>query len=182
MKLSICLLGAALVLVPAAVSADSPREFLNKAAQGDNSEIMLGRLAQNRGMNPGVRDFGRTLVADHMTARDDVERTARRMGIRVDRDTTFEARNERDRLNGMRGPQFDREFIRYMIDDHRKDINDFREEARERHGGAGDLARRQLPTLQKHLDLALSLNDRIDRNVGWDRRNYRDRDHDRYGR
>ena len=47
-----------------------------------------------------------------------------------------------------------------MIDDHRKDIAEFRDEAREGHGAVSDLARRQLPTLRKHLDMAIALDNR----------------------
>lgn len=175
MKISSLLLGAALLLVPAAAMADSPRQFLTKAAQGDNGEIMLGQLAQRRAENSGVRDFGGTLVSDHVQARDDVERTARQMRIYLGRDMAPEARDERNRLQGLRGGDFDREFIRFMINDHRNDIRAFREETREPHGPASDLAQRQLPTLQKHLDMAMALNNQIERDVGYGHRDYRDR-------
>jgi len=167
---------AAAVLLPSVALADNPQHFLRKAIEGDNSEMMLGRMAQSQAENDGVRNYGRTLASDHRQARADAVRTATRMGVRGaewDRDVAPEARDERDRLSSMRGREFDREFIRYMIDDHRKDISDFRDEAREDHGPASQMAQRQLPTLQKHLDIALSLQPRLtDRNVGYQ---YRDR-------
>ena len=183
MKGSSLLLGAALLLVPAAAFADSPRDFLTKAAQGDNGEIMLGRMAQQRAENPGVRDFGRTLVNDHYQARGDVERTAQRMRIYLDRGMAQAAQDERNRLQGLRGGEFDREFVRYMVEDHQNDIRDFRNEARESQDPASQLARRQLPTLQKHLDMAMALNNQIQRDVGYGHRDYRDRnDYNRYDR
>jgi len=141
--------------------------------------MMLGRLAQSRAESAAVKRYGKTLESDHWDARIEVQATARRMRLGYIanlRDIAPEARAEQRRLSGMRGRDFDREFIRYMVDDHRKDISDFREEAREGNDPAAQLARRQLPTLQKHLDIALSLqanvSDRDDR--------YRDRDRDRY--
>jgi putative membrane protein len=159
MNRSILLAGSVvfLALTPVAAQADNPRAFLQHALQGDNSEIMLGRLAADRARNPAMRDYGQTLASDHVQARQEVVDVGRRFGLRPDREPAPEARDERDRLSGMRGREFDREFIRYMIDDHRKDISDFRDEARENHGAVSDLARSQLPTLRKHLDTAIAL-------------------------
>jgi putative membrane protein len=140
--------------------ADSPRNFLIDAQNGANSEIMLGRLAIERGRSPGVREFGQTLVTDHSQAREEVRSLGLQFGVPPSREVTPEAREERERLMAMRGRGFDREFVRYMIEDHRKDIGEFRDEAREQHGSVSTLARRQLPTLRKHLDMALALDNR----------------------
>jgi putative membrane protein len=69
----------------------------------------------------------------------------------------MKAIREQERLRTMGGNGFDQEFVRYMIDDHRQDIADFRGEAHEMHGPASKLAREQLPTLRKHLDMALAI-------------------------
>ena len=172
---------AALSFGSLAARADSPREFLMQAQQGANSEIMLGRLAAERARNPGVREFGQTLVSDHRQGREEVRSLGYRFGLQPTREMTQEALAERDRLMAMRGRGFDREFIRYMIDDHRKDIAEFRDEAREGHGAVSELARRQLPTLRKHLDMAMALDNRSGRFDGnyvgaGDTSDWRDRD------
>jgi putative membrane protein len=181
MKRSLYLAGTfltAALLAPVAAQADSPREFLQHALRGDNSEILLGKLAADRARSPAVRDFGRTLVADHSKARDEVLDVGRRFGVRPDREPTPEAREMHHRLMDMRGRDFDREFISHMVDDHRKDVDEFRDEARERHGAVSDLAARQLPTLREHLRTAISLERRDGR---FDGRldQARDRDSDR---
>ena len=178
--LPLLLASATLLVVPATAFADSPRHFLQDALRGDNSEIMLGRLAADRARDPGVRDFGRTLASDHSQARDEVIQVGRRMGIRPNRDVSDEARELRDHLQDARGRDFDRMFIRYMVDDHRHDIDAFRDEAREHHGAVSDLAARQLPTLQKHLDMAVALDHSNDRRADRDG-DYCDHDHDRDG-
>jgi putative membrane protein len=163
-----------------AAQADSPREFLIQAQQGNNSEIMLGRLAADQGRSPAVRDFGNRLVSDHRQARDEVRDVGRRFGLRPDRDIAPEAREERDRLAGLRGREFDREFIRYMVDDHRKDIGEFRDEAREQHGAVSELAQRQLPTLREHLRMAIALERSDGRSSELGAARARDRDQDQY--
>lgn len=164
---SSCFAVIAVALLPTAALADSPRHFLQHALEGDNSEIMLGKLAADKARDPQVREFGRMLAADHSQAREDVIRLGERMGVRRNRDVSPDAKDERDKLQGMEGREFDREFIRYMVRDHRMDISDFQNEMRENHGPVSELAARQLPTLQKHLETATDLDggrrDRRDR-------------------
>jgi hypothetical protein len=81
----------------------------------------------------------------------------REFGLRQTWQPSDEARDERQKLDGLGGREFDREFIRYMVDDHRKDVSAFRDEANENHGQVSDLARNQLPTLRNHLRMALAL-------------------------
>lgn len=152
-----CAAFALALALPLAAHAQDPQEFLRKAIKGDNSEIMLGHIAEMRGASPAVRHFGHTLIVDHMMAREQAMRVASRMGAPPPEGPTREAMMERDRLSGMGGPAFDHEFVRYMIDDHRKDIGDFRMEADAMNGPVSRIARQQLPTLRKHLDIAMSI-------------------------
>jgi len=169
---------ALLALSPAA-QADSPRQFLQNALQGANSEIMLGRMAAERARSPAVREFGQTLVSDHQQARQELRDLGRDFGLRPGWQPSDEARDERQKLDGLRGRDFDREFVRFMIDDHRKDISEFRDEANEQHGRVSDLARNQIPAMRNHLRMAIAL-ERSDGRTsqgGWNMA--RDRDNDR---
>lgn len=163
--------------------ADSPRQFLRQALQANNSEIMLGNLAAERARSPAVREFGQTLVSDHQQARHEVVEMGRRFGVWPNRQPSDEARDERDRLMDLQGREFDREFVRYMIDDHRKDISEFRDEAREEHDAVSDLARSQIPTMRNHLRMAIALerSDGRSSEGGWDMARERfDRDNNGY--
>lgn len=163
------LAGVAVLTVAAAapVMAQGPaagrpmdRHFLEKAIKGDNSEIQLGQMAQRQGQSEGVRNFGQMLEADHREARRQAVEVARPMGMTPPDEMMPEARREADKLKVMNGRAFDREFARYMVKDHRKDISDFETEARRGHGPTADLARQTLPVLRKHLQVAERLVDR----------------------
>lgn len=163
MKLAVLL--SAVILLPGTTltaAADSPRDFLQKALQGDNSEMMLGQIAERSGSSRMVREYGATLVRDHAKARAQVLAVGRHYGLRDDRQPAPEASQERQKLAGMRGDEFDREFARYMVHDHENDIADFRDEAGEHHGQVSRLAESQLPTLEKHLRLAQQINNSAD--------------------
>lgn len=181
MKHSFLLAGSvmALLALSPAAQADSPRQFLQNALQGANSEIMLGRMAAERARSPAVREFGQTLVSDHQQARQELRELGRDFGLRPGWQPSDEARDERQKLDGLRGRDFDREFVRFMIDDHRKDISEFRDEANEQHGRVSDLARNQIPAMRNHLRMAIAL-ERSDGRTsqgGWNMA--RDRDNDR---
>jgi putative membrane protein len=137
--------------------ADSPQDFLTKAIQGDNSEIMLGKLAQQNGGSAGVRDYGRMLVTDHTKARNQVVALARKQNVTPTDAASDEGNQERDKLAGLHGADFDKEFVRFAIEEHQKDITEFEDEAKENHGAVSALAKQQLPVLRKHLSMAQKL-------------------------
>ena len=154
------LAAGALSLAAAGAAGARPmhdKAFLAKAIKGDNSEVMLGQLAQQQGASQGTKDFGTMLVTDHGHARDEASQLAGSLGAPAPTDPMGEAIRERHRLEHLSGPAFDHELARYMVEDHTKDIADFRREADHGHGPVADLARKTLPDLHKHLDMARSL-------------------------
>jgi putative membrane protein len=152
------LLGAALFLGTTSASfAVSDYEFLKNAIRGSESEVFLGRLAATNASRGDVKSFGQMLVDDHSKARDEATGLVQQMGMIATNAPNSEAGEERETLKQLKGEAFDKEFVRYMIEDHKKDIAAFRREASARPGPAKDFASRTLPTLQKHLDTAEGL-------------------------
>lgn len=158
MRLSIAL-ATLLAVSTAAVSAHaaSDRTFLKKAIEGDNSEMTLGQMAEQKGASAGVRAFGRMLYTDHSQSKQEVVPIARAHGVPATDALQPAAIAERRKLSHLSGPAFDHEFASYMVKDHRQDISDFEKQT---HSGAADvanLARSTLPVLHKHLATAESL-------------------------
>lgn len=151
------LFATAILAATPALAAKPAANFLRDAIKGDNSEVRLGRLIENRGASAQVRDFGRTLVRDHSAGRIQASALARRMGVRPPREMMAEARAEYAKLSHMRGRRFDMEVRRYMINDHQKDIGEFMAQARGGDPRTSHLARATLPTLRKHLRIAESI-------------------------
>ena len=149
--------GLPLLLAAGTAMAKTDKSFISDAVKGDNSEVSLGKLAVSKGASKGVRDFGQSLEADHAKARRQAVAVATRMGVTPPTGMKDEAKSERQKLEKLSGSAFDREFARYMVEDHKKDIEEFTDEAR--HGGqrVSKLAKMQLPTLKKHLKMAEKL-------------------------
>ena len=139
------------------VAAPSPQDFIKDAIQGDNSEIMLGQLAQQKGGSDKVKSFGQMLVDDHTKAKQEASDVAGKLGVQPPADPAQEAKDENAKLSKMSGDDFDKEFASYMVKDHLKDIAMFQDEAKADQGPAGQLAGKTVPTLEKHLKVAQSL-------------------------
>jgi putative membrane protein len=152
---SVACAAAAAIAAPAFANTS---EFLTKAIKGDNSESRLGALAMRSGHSPQVRRFGAMLVRDHDKARRQAVPVAARYRVPVPDAMADEAQAEYAKLKRMRGAAFDREFGRYMVDDHRKDIADFKEEVASRDpADVRALAQKTLPALRRHLAAARAI-------------------------
>ena len=135
---------------------DKARDFLTSAMQGDNSEVMLGKLATERASSPAAKHFGQMLVDDHSMHLQKVVKVASGMNVPAEHQAAPAAEKERDKLSKLDGDKFDHEFAEYMVKDHRKDIAEYEKAARMT-GDTGQLARDTLPTLHKHLSEAEKL-------------------------
>ena len=144
-------------LLAGSALAGPDRTFLKKALEGDNSETALGRMAEQHGASPGVRDFGRMLSEDHTAAKAKALPVAQAHGVPATDEMAPEAKAEARKLERLSGRGFDHEFARYMVSDHKKDIADFQKEARRGDRASAALARETLPDLRKHLRTAQQL-------------------------
>jgi putative membrane protein len=143
---------------PLALAANTKADaFIQKAIQGNLAEIKVGQLAEQKGATQGVRQFGTTLEQDHSTANQQAMTAASSMGVTPPSLPSPKAQAVYRHLAALSGKKFDKAFIKAMIKDHRKDIAEFKEEAKASNSPAASYAQASLPTLQKHLRIAESL-------------------------
>jgi putative membrane protein len=147
-----------LAALPASAWAkdSASQAFLKKAIQGNLAETQLGELAQEKGASDGVRSFGQTLATDHSTANEQAMAAAQEMGVTPPKEPTKEKKALYQKLSKLSGEAFDRQFVQAMVSDHKKDIADYQKEAKQK-DAAGSYAGDTLPDLQKHLEIAQSL-------------------------
>jgi putative membrane protein len=135
-------------------AADS---FMKQAMQGDMAEIQVGKLAQEKGGDQKVKDFGQTLADDHQQNLDKAKSVAEKIGMTPPESVSVEQKAVYNKLSKLSGRQFDREFAQHMVQDHRKDISEFERESK-KSGDVASFAQDTLPTLKKHLEIAESIN------------------------
>lgn len=127
------------------------RNFVTKAAEGGRMEVELGQLAQGRASSDAVKQFGQRMVEDHGAANQELMQLAENKGMKLD-DKTPKPDRLMERLSKLQGPDFDREYVKAMVKDHKQDVAEFKR----MHPGAVDPNLRAwvdktLPTLEDHL-------------------------------
>jgi putative membrane protein len=140
--------------------ARSDQAFVRTATQANLAEIDVGKLALRRAVGREVRQFATMLVRDHTKAVAGLRRIARRSDLDVPRGPNAEQRATLAKLAALRGRAFDRAFISQMVKNHRKSIELFEEQGRERRSATASFARETLPTLEHHLEEAETLAER----------------------
>jgi putative membrane protein len=136
--------------------------FVTKAAQGGLAEVQLGTLAKDKASSADVKSFGERMVTDHTKANDELKQIASKKGITLP--TTLDSKSQAtyDRLAKLSGAEFDREYMKDMVSDHREDVNEFRRESqRGTDTDIKDFAAKTLPTLEQHLQQAESTDAKV---------------------
>ena len=131
------------------------RKFMEKAAQGGMAEVQLGKLAAEKALSPEVRQFGQRMVDDHGKANDQLKQLATTKGVNLPTELDRSTQREMDKLAKLSGADFDREYMKHMVSDHKKDVSEFKSEAKKaKDGDLKQFASATLPTLEQHLSLA----------------------------
>jgi putative membrane protein len=139
----------------------SDQKFATNAAIGGMAEVQLGQLAAQKGASDEVRQFGQRMVDDHTKANQDLMQVASGKGWTLP--TSLDAKHQADvtKLSGLSGDKFDKEYVKMMLDDHKKDVGEFQKESTS--GADSDIksfATRTLPTLQDHLQMIQRIHDK----------------------
>ena len=143
-------------------AANPDSSFVKKAAMGGMAEVELGNLAQQKAASDQVKQFGARMVQDHGKANDELKQIAGSKGIDLPTALDDKHRKDKEKLGKLSGAQFDKAYMSHMVDDHKKDVADFKKEASS--GKDADIkafAAKTLPTLEEHLKLAQSTNDAV---------------------
>ena len=133
------------------------RKFMENAAKGGLAEVQLGKLAADKASAPEVKQFGQRMVDDHGKANDQLKQLATSKGVNLPTELDRSTQREMDKLSKLSGAAFDREYMKHMVSDHKKDISEFKSESKKaKDADLKQFATATLPTLEQHLSLAQS--------------------------
>lgn len=129
--------------------------FWTSAAAGGLAEVEIGKLAADHAESADVKNFGQMMVRDHSAANEELKSIAGQKNVPLPTSLDPMHQTIRDRLDGMKGAAFDREFTDVMVDDHQKAIELFQTAANSAPDPqAKAFAAKTLPVLEKHLAAA----------------------------
>lgn len=144
---------------PPLASADAT--FITQAGMGGLDEVQDGQIALQKATRPAVRQFAQQIVTDHTQVNQQLTALAQRKGVTPPTAPDPQQAAEAQKLQGLRGRAFDREYVRDQLTDHQQAIALFQQEAQQ--GTDPDVkafAEQTLPALQQHLQMAQALEGR----------------------
>lgn len=158
-------LGALLMAAPAWAQSGSPQSlssqdktFVTKAGAGNLAEAQLGQLAEQKGETPAVKEFGRWMATDHTFANNWLMGLAKEIPEIPHPTLTAKDKTLMQKLEGLNGAQFDRQYLSAMVQDHEQTVGAFETEAKDgQNPKIKGYAETLLPTLQQHLTEAREL-------------------------
>jgi len=134
------------------------RQFLKTAAEGGMAEVELGKLASEKASSDEVKQFGQRMVTDHSKANEELKQVATSKGVDVPKNLNAKHKATRDRLAKLSGADFDKAYMKDMVQDHEKDVSEFRAEStKAKDSEVKGFASKTLPTLEEHLSQAKSI-------------------------
>lgn len=134
-------------------------DFVVAAAQTDAFERQEGRLAQARASNPKVRDFGAMMVKDHTQTTAALKAALAKAHLDAPPPgLSADQQQDIDKLTGLQGPAFDKEYLRQQIDAHTKALAVMQGYAA---NGERDILRQAaadtVPIVERHLSMAKAI-------------------------
>ena len=141
---------------------DADRTFLKKAEEGDIKERNIGRWMLEKSQNKDVRDYAQMLVDDHSKDLRNLVDLMNQKGMPQPKGLPEVKHESMEKLEGLSGSALDRQFTILMVEDHQKDVIEFRNKANTAQDkDVKDYAMNTVSTLQKHLKKAQDLQDKL---------------------
>jgi putative membrane protein len=97
--------------------------FVRQMTIGGRAEVELGRLAQQKGVDQAVKDFGERMVADHSKGNDRLMRAAKGVNAEIPEGLDPEHQTIRRELTEVSGADFDIAYLAAQVRDHQKTAN-----------------------------------------------------------
>jgi len=141
---------------------DDDQTFVMKASASDLAEVNLSRLATRRASNSSVKEFAEKMIADHTKTSKELIDMADKKRLKVA--TTMEEKHQKlsEKLSGLEGEKFDREFMTVQVKAHEEAVSLFEKQSKS--GKDSDLkawAKKTLPDLKHHLKMAKETRDKV---------------------
>jgi putative membrane protein len=139
-----------------------PAMLLVTTARSSGSEISLSRIALERSSNPEVKQFAQQAMADHEQMNQEIRALADRRHISVMPVPDEVNQTVAAHLRKLSGLELDRAYMSEMLAEHSKMAAKFETAVREENDPEVQRwAEKQIPTVQKHLEMAQRLNEKL---------------------
>lgn len=118
---------AALSLAHVAIAGDlshKDEKYMTKTAHGLISEVAMGDMAQKNAADDRVKQFGKRMVGDHGKELAELKQLAGQKKVTLPGAMDNDQKKEFDKLGKLSGKEFDKEYVKYEVKDHKEDVED----------------------------------------------------------
>ncbi len=137
----------------------SDRAFIDFAAKTNFTEIDFATLANSNASDQRVRDFAQHMITEHTQAQADLKDLGDHYKLTqwpTELDSAHQAM--KTTLTGLSGYSFDSAYLASQVNDHQVAVTEFKNKsANADRGDVRDYAKKYLPHIQEHLDMADSI-------------------------
>jgi putative membrane protein len=181
MKTKICCIAAAFILSVGAFAQTDKKEakkenkknisnsdtkdgadFAVKAAEGGMFEVEAAKIAQTKGNSQSIKDLAKHMIDDHTKANAELKQLAAKQQITLPTKLSDKHQKDIDELNKLTGNDFDKEYAKEMVRDHKEDVAMFEKEAKSgKDAEIKNWASGKVETLKHHLSMAESARDNV---------------------
>jgi putative membrane protein len=152
-------------------SAD--REFIREQLVDGEAEIELGKLAQQKGTHPEVKQFAEMMVQHHTEAGQNLKQAMSSLPnppsasseAARETDAAEDRRDAREELQNLSGREFDEKYIDLMVQEHEEAVRavENKSQNNDAHPEIRQWATKTLPVLQQHLERAKTIKETLDK-------------------
>src|SRR3954471_15895813 len=100
----------------------SAQSFATQAAIIGKAEIELGQMAEQRSQSKDVKNFAQRMVKDHTAADAKLKKIAGKATLNLPDTLDAEHQAVKQKLSGLKGDAFDKEYIKAMAQGHDKAV------------------------------------------------------------
>jgi putative membrane protein len=133
-------------------------KFAIAATQDGETEVQLGKIAEERGSSPAVKDFAKQMASDHAKANAELKALCSKRGVVLPTSLDSDHQSMLDNVTKKDSKSFDKAYADEMVSAHKKAVSAF--EAADKDttdAGLRTFIEGTLPTLKHHLAMAESM-------------------------
>ncbi len=142
-------------------SVEDDADYLTDAAHGGLKEVAMAQVAMKKAQSAEIRKLAQMILSDHKALNEKVKALAKQKNIALPDSLPT---NERDEImnNDKKGSDFDKDYAEEMVEDHEKDIDNFKKASdNAKDADVKKLFADALPKLQHHLEMAKATKDKL---------------------
>jgi len=144
------------------VVSPAQQDFMMKSTEADLTAIDMARLALQKSADKDIRDYANMIQRDHTSSLEELTDLMQDKSVSQPRTTPLDVKKDLNMMNGLSGPEFDREFINRMVADQQKAIEMCQDQVQiAQDSDVKKYAEDLLPQLQMHLEKAQRLQSKL---------------------